>query len=128
MTDGTATPPVEEEAAVVQVRTWKLNVKSELRRPFRKLFIVGLDGSDLSFQAVRFASQLADEYRDNVLIITLTKSDDDDATFQRSEATAKQIAMHYGTPHMRISSEAIRIPEDWSYADGLVYLANHTEK
>lgn len=61
----------------------------------RKTFVVGLDGSNLSFQAIRTAAFQMDTMRDNMLIVTLKKNADDAATFERAHVRAKEIAMFY---------------------------------
>ena len=51
-------------------------VKSHVKfaKEGRKTFIVGLDGSDLSFQAIRTAVFQMAQLKDNILIVTIKKS------------------------------------------------------
>jgi len=91
----------------------------------RKTFVVGLDGSNLSFQAIRTAAFQMDTMRDNMLIVTLKKNADDAATFERAHVRAKEIAMFYGVMHNRVQTELVDIPSDFSYAEGFSYLGNH---
>ena len=98
---------------------------SNFKLTAKRTFIVGLDGSSLSMRSVMVAAMHADQYNDNLIIVTLGKSDGDRATiFDRFASQAKDIAMRCGHPFVRIATEYVEVPRDMSLADTLIELVD----
>lgn len=113
-------------------RSGAISFTSQLKKsPGGKVFIVGLDGSELSFQAVQFAARMMSEYVDCLIVMTLGKSNGDQKNFDGWKGKAQDIAMKNGVPAMKISMEYVQIPQAFlakpnPVIDAMVYLANFT--
>ena len=94
-------------------------------RPSKKTYIVGLDGSELSFRSVQTAAQLMNDMNDNLVIVTLGKKDSDKEIFERFKSRAQEVAMKNHVPHMRIYCEYIQIPDSYTIENALMSLVNH---
>lgn len=92
----------------------------------KKTYLVGLDGSALSLRAVQVAAQLADQYNDNVVFVSLSKDQSDKSAFEVLATKAKSIAQRCGVPLTRVYSEFVLLTETWKIQDALVFLGNHT--
>lgn len=83
-----------------------------------------MDGSELSFRALRLAASLADDMQDNVVAVHVT--DNVDAKALQSKCTDTLLAA--GIQIRRQAFQMVERSDNWGIADLLIYLANHIAK
>ena len=140
---------------VISVVAFKPLISLTLKRkPAKKTYIVGLDGStvcdsqcfissrlrsaltpcaaafavwQLALRAVQVAAFMLDQYNDNLVILTLGRQASDKTDiFDRFVDRAKSIAIRSGVLLDRLYCEYVELPETFKkFDDALVYLGNH---
>ena len=94
----------------------KVTARSSLR-PAKKTFIVGLDGSELSLNAIHIAAAQMDDMRDNLLMVTFGKEEKDELHFKqmiKPKAESSAIAHHLLPKSHAV--EFIHLEADWKCA------------
>ena len=95
------------------------------------LWIVGLDGSDLSFRALRLAAFLMNPkgvlkgQRDNLVAVTVLKDGEAEESKAHLLNEAKVELLKCGVMDYNVQTKAIQLPAGWEVGDALVYFANH---
>ncbi|KAL1530470.1 hypothetical protein AB1Y20_001372 [Prymnesium parvum] len=90
----------------------------------RKTFLVGLDGSNLSFRALRLAAALADDMKDNVVVVHVSDKIDE----KMLQSKVSDTLLHAGIQVRRQAFEIVECSGEWTIAGTLIYLANHIAK
>jgi nucleotide-binding universal stress UspA family protein len=98
-----------------------------LDRGCNRFILVGIDGSELSFKALRWAVANANETKDNVWAVHIKKKGVSNEEIKILGSKCTSIAQDLGMYIKRVAFRAVELPEngDWSVADVLIYLANH---
>ena len=97
--------------------------------PSDKLMIVALDGSDLSFRALRLASflmcskQVSKGARDNVVVVNVLKPGQTEN--RQLMDNAVQELRKCMVLEWNVCCKSVPLPEGWTVGDALVYFANH---
>lgn len=86
--------------------------------------MVGLDGSELSFRALRLAAALADDMKDNVVVVHVKNKCD----VAMLESKCCETLLGAGIQVKRQAFETFESSDGWMVADMLIYLANHIAK
>ena len=103
----------------------------EFKYESRCLWIVALDGSDLSFRALRLCAFLMNPknlqrgQRDNVVVVNVLKPGDPDDKNDHLWGDAKNELIKCGVFLHNIACKSIQLPDGWEVGDALVYFANH---
>ena len=119
-------------------------------RQCKKTYIVGVDGSQvsstkacsplgnaidvctrvcsqLSMRAVMHACYLVDQYADNLLLVSLGRSEKDEQDMtSRFLPKAKDIAQRSGLDYNRLYTEHVSLPSGMGIDEALIYLTDHT--
>lgn len=99
--------------------------------PSQCMWIVALDGSELSFQALRLVTFLMNPkhvlkgIHDNVVVVTVLKRGESEASKHHILNDARVELIKCGVGDFNISTKAITLPDGWEVGDALVYFANH---
>ena len=92
--------------------------------PARKTYMVGMDGSELSFKALRLAAALCDDMKDNVVVVHVSEN----ADAKQLQSKCQDTLLGAGIQTRRQAFEVVERASDWGIADLLIYLANHIAK
>ena len=94
-----------------------------------RLWVVGMNGSDLSMRALRLGAFLmSPSYKnhDTILAINIVKTDapegDDVTLFGKCNEAVRSCG---AIPERVLTCKTIRLPEGWTPGDALVYYSNH---
>ena len=87
-------------------------------------YIVGLDGSETSFRAIQTAAQVMTDLHDNLIIVSLGRSDKDKQVFEMCKNRAQDVAMKNHCPLMRIYLQYVQIPDSMNLDKAIINLAN----
>ena len=105
----------------------KLRLESEIRSDLRKTIMVGYDGSNLALQAVSIAAAMMHETKDQLLILTLGREGKDEDAYKHFKDDAVEEAKKWRVLPKHIFSEFKRLDDTWTYAQALMYIANHLD-
>ena len=105
----------------------KLPLRSEIRNGMRKTIMVGYDGSHLALQAVSIAAAMMHETQDQLLILTLGREGKDEDSYKQFKDDAVEEAKKWRVLPKHVFSEFKKLDPSWSYAQALMYIANHLD-
>lgn len=95
------------------------------------MWIVALDGSEISFRALRLVTFLMNPkhvlkgVHDNVVVITVLKPGETETSKNHILNDARVKLIKCGVGDFNIRTKAITLPDGWEVGDALVYFANH---
>jgi nucleotide-binding universal stress UspA family protein len=91
-----------------------------------KSYVVGLDGSETSMQAVQMAAQSMQDLHDNLIIVTLGRKGNskDQEVFDRSKSKATEVATKNHIPIFRIYTLFVEIESTDTFDRALCSIAN----
>jgi len=90
----------------------------------RKTYLVGMDGSDLSFRALRLAATLADDMKDNVVVVHVSEKVD----AKTLESKCTDALLHRGVQRRRQAFHVYERTGEWDIGGLLIWLANKIAK